>query len=85
VQLALLVRSILLLLSSRKTAHGVGIGSARSVVDCVYGLSEQPESPDNWYTAANVLHWVIFEADTVTAIWMFDREFVDPASSASPQ
>ncbi len=62
-----------------QTADAVGIGSQRAKVECAYGPSKRPESPDNWYTAAGVLHWVRVGADTVASIWILDRAFVNQA------
>lgn len=60
-----------------RTADGIGIGSLRSGVECAYGPSEQSETDDKWYTEQQVLHWVQFESDKVTSIWMMDRAFAD--------
>jgi hypothetical protein len=59
------------------TAAGVGLGSTRAVVECVYGPPDQPELRDIWYTTAAVLHGVMFEADTVRSIWILDRVWVE--------
>ena len=61
-----------------QTEEGVGIGSTRAEVECVYGPSQRTAATDNYYTEGEVLHWLIFEADTVAAIWMFDQAFIEP-------
>jgi hypothetical protein len=62
-----------------RTAGGVGIGSPRALVECLYGEPEV-RSPDNSsvnYTHRGVLHLVHFEADTVAWIWMLDPTWLN--------